>query len=148
MSPAAPEKMKTVTSRNGMDAGSYGLDARSAWARSRLSSGDDHLHAVAGPQRHARLHGDPLLRRKPEAPALRERREHEHSLGPRELLTDADARARAEGEVRELRALGRRLGAPAVRVEAVRYREPARIAVLHELAHDDDAACRNHVVTH
>src|ERR1039457_631199 len=147
MSPAAPEKMKTVTSRTGMGAGSYGPDAHSARVRSRLSFRDDHPHPVAWPQRDARLDGDPLLRREPEATALCEGREHEHAFGPGELFADADARARAEGEVRELRALGRRLGAPAVRLEAVGIRKPARIAVLDELAHDDDAPCRDHVLT-
>src|ERR1017187_8770342 len=142
MSPAAPEKMKTVTSRTGMGVGRYGPDVRSARVRSRLSFRDDHPHPIAWPQRDARLDGDPLLRREPEAPALCEGREHEHSFGPGELFADADACAGSEGEVRELRARGGRLGTPAVRLETVRIRKPARVAMLDELAHHDDAASR------
>jgi hypothetical protein len=79
-------------------------------------------------QRDARLRPNGLSREEPHAPPAGEGREHEDRLGPRELLADADARAAAEREVGELRAVWGGL-APPLGAKALGLRPPARVVV-------------------
>ena len=51
-----------------------------------------------------------MVRHQTQPPSLRDRREQNHALHPRELLADADARSTTERKIRELRAISLTLG--------------------------------------
>ena len=59
-----------------------------------------HPHAVLRPQRDQRLRHDRMARHEPQPPLLRDRRDEEDQLHPRERFADALARAAAERESR------------------------------------------------
>src|SRR5581483_1866927 len=76
-------------------------------------------------------------------PTLCERSEHQYQLGPRERLADADARASAEGEVRELR---RSFFFPAGRIKTLGVSPEPRIA-LRDPGRDEDQRTHRQLVS-
>src|SRR5256885_10251939 len=99
---------------------------------------ETHADPALRAQRDDRVEPDPLTANVAEAPALRERREHEDPLHPREALADAQPRAAAEREVRIARARRLRLRREALRDEALGLGEEPRVAVHERLADEDD----------
>src|SRR6266508_4611671 len=102
-----------------------------------------HSNAAARTQRDHWLGPDRQGLRERQAPRLCQRGQYENALHPREALADADSRSAAERKICELRPRG--VGRESSRIEAIRIRPVARIAMHHILRHDGDGAARNRV---
>jgi hypothetical protein len=101
--------------------------------RTSRSKRDERLH------RHGR-HVEPL-----ETPPSCKRGEHENPFHPRKRLSNADAVAAAEWEVRKFRPCRLAIEEPSIGVESLRLRKEPRVVVQEVDRHEDRRAGR-HVV--
>src|SRR6201999_1782051 len=111
--------------------------------RGRSASPPDHLREHAARRKAKACVDRAAPRTALEAPSASDRREHHRSFGHRERLTDTAAHAAAEWKV----CRGALAIEPALRLELLRTRKPAFVAVHDVGRRQHDRAAWRHVIT-